>query len=351
MSKVKVLNHDVISEILDMKQVIKVIEQVYTLKAEGKAELFPMVFHEFERGVADMDIKSGFLKDANFFGLKLVSWFGENAKKNMSPIIGTTLVFDAKTGKPLGLLNAEHITGMRTGAAGAIGAKYLARKDSEDLLIVGTGHQSAFQIAATLIAMDNIKKVRIYEPMGAEKAVTFVQSIGQVLKKEFLSKYKEDKQAYNEIAEKFNVIFEPIQDIKAAVGESDIIITATPSRKPMIDAEWVKPGTHFSCVGSDMEGKQEIDENIFAKAKVYVDDINQAINVGETEIPIKKRIISKADIVGEIGSLMIGKIDGRTSNEDITIYDTTGIALQDLMTAKLALDIAEKKNLGVEVNL
>ncbi|NMM64007.1 ornithine cyclodeaminase family protein [Clostridium sp. P21] len=351
MFKVKVLNHDVISKILDMKQVINAVEQVYTLKAKGKADLFPMVFHEFERGVADMDIKSGCIKEAGFFGLKLVSWFGENAKKNMSPIIGTSIVFDTETGKPLGLLNAEYITGMRTGAAGAIGAKYLARKDSENLLIVGTGHQSAFQIAATLIVMDNIKKVRIYEPMGPEKAISFVESIGQVLENEFLSKYKEDKQAYNEIAEKFNVIFEPVHDIKAAVGESDIIITATPSRKPMIDKEWVKPGTHFSCVGSDMEGKQEIDENIFAKAKVYVDDIAQAINVGETEIPIKKGIISKEDIIGEIGYLMIGKINGRTSNDDITIYDTTGIALQDLMTAKLALGIAEKKNLGVEVDL
>ncbi len=351
MSKIKVFNQEVIEKILDMKSVIKVVEEVYTLKSEGKTELFPMVFHEFERGVADMDIKSGHIKDADIFGLKLVSWFGENPKKNLPPLFGTTMLFDSKTGRPLAILDAEYITGMRTGAAGAIGAKYLARRDSENLLMVGAGHQAIFQITATLIVMDNIKTVRIYDAVNHSNAVDLSRSIKEKIMNRFLSKYEEGSEIYKELHKKFDVKFEAVSDIKEAVGLSDIIISATPSRKPMIMREWVKKGTHFSCVGADMEGKQEIDENIFSIARVYVDDINQAVNVGETEIPIKAGSITKEDIIGEIGDVITERKEGRKSNDDITIYDTTGIALQDLLTSKLVLDIAHQRGLGVEVEL
>jgi ornithine cyclodeaminase/alanine dehydrogenase len=350
MFKVRVLNHEIIEEILDMKQVIEAIEKVYTLKAQEKAEVFPMVFHEFERGVADMDIKSGHLKDADIFGLKLVSWYGENPKQDLPALIGTTVVFDSLTGKPVGILNAEHVTGMRTGAAAAIGAKVFARKESENLLMVGTGHISSFAIAATLIGMDNIKKVRIYDPMDVELAKNLVGRIHEKLEKNFLSKY-EGTPLYENIKAKFDVEFEVVEDIAKATGLSDIVLTATPSRKPMIMKEWVKPGTHFSCIGADMSGKQEIDEHIFAVGRVFVDDLDQAIHVGETEIPVQSGVISKDDIIGEIGDVMIGAEKGRTSDEEITVYDSTGIALQDLLTSKLVLDIAEEKGMGTLVDL
>lgn len=351
MFKLKVLNQEIIEQILDMKQVIDAVETVYKLKAEGRTELFPMVFHEFERGVADMDIKSGHLKGEDIFGLKLVSWFGENAKKDLPPLIGTTFVLDGKTGRPLGLLSAEYITGMRTGAAGAIGAKYLARKDSENLLMVGAGHQAVFQIVATIMVMDNIKTVKIYDPIDYGNAIQLTNTIKERITDKFLSKYKDDKEAYEKLQKKFAVKFEAVRDLKEAVPESDVIITVTPSRKPMIMKGWVKPGTHFSCVGADMEGKQEIDEQIFGCARVYVDDMHQAIHVGETEVAMKKGIIQREDIIAEIGDVILGKAQGRLSDKDITIYDTTGIALQDLMTSKLALDIAEEKGMGVEIDL
>lgn len=351
MSEVRILNHEIIDQVLDMKQVIGAVEKVYTLKSSGETDLFPMVFYEFERGKADMDIKSGYLKGENIYGLKLVSWFGENNKLGLPLLYGTTMIFDSKTGKPVGILNAEHVTGMRTGAAGAIGAKYLARKDSESLLMVGTGHQSTFQIAATLIAMDNIRTVRIYSPINRDKAKALIGIIKERLEKDFLSKYEKGSALYEEIKRKFDVSFEAVADIKEAAGKSDIIITATPARSPLIMKEWVRKGTHFSCVGADMEGKQEIDENIFKMARVYVDDMNQAVNVGETEIPIKKGVIAREDIIAEIGDVLLGRAIGRISDEDITIYDTTGIALQDLIVSKLALDIAEAKGLGIEVEL
>jgi len=334
MFKVKVLNQEVLEEVLEMEMVIEAIEQVYTLKAENKTALFPMVFHEFNPGVADMDIKSGHLKGADIFGLKLVSWYGENKDKGLPLLIGTTMIFDATTGAPLAILNADHITGMRTGAAGAIGAKYLAKKGARKMLMVGTGHIAQFEIAASLLAVDSIDTVRIYDPMDSVKSNAYAKSIKEKLEKHFnITK---------------DIRFEAVTDLQEAVEDSEIIITATPSRKAMILKDWVQAGTHISCVGADMEGKQEIDENLFKNNIVIVDDVNQAINVGETETAYKAGLIS--DDIPEIGQVILGQ-KGRQSDDDITIFDSTGIALQDLMTSKIALELAEKKNLGVTIDL
>lgn len=336
MFKMKVLNQEVLQEVLDMPMVLEAIEKAYTLKAQDKTVLFPMVFHEFNPGVADMDIKSGHLKDVDIFGFKMVSWFGENKEKSLPLLIGTTMIFDSNTGVPLALLNADHITGMRTGAAGAIGAKYLAKKDAQTLLMVGTGHISKFEIAATLYAVPTINKVMIHDPMNVANANRLTENIRDILVDEFKLTT--------------SVSFESVTDLETAVGSSDVIITATPSKVAMIQKGWVKPGTHLSCIGADMSGKQEIDEQLFKIAKVVVDDIKQATDVGETETAYKQQLIQKSDLT-EIGDIILGNKPGRHSDQDITIFDSTGIAIQDLITSKLAVDLAKEKNLGVTIDI
>jgi ornithine cyclodeaminase/alanine dehydrogenase len=329
-----VLNQEVLEEVLSMDAVIEGVEKVYTLKVEEKAEVFPMVFHEFNPGVADMDIKSGHMKDVDIFGLKLVSWFGENKEKSLPLLIGTTMIFDSKTGAPKAILNADHITGMRTGAAGAIGAKYLAKKGAKSLLMVGTGHIAKFEIAATLLSVDSIERVMICDPRSEENANKFKDKISKILAEEF------------NIDKKVEYVVGTLEDL---VPQSEIIITATPSREAMIKKEWVQPGTHISCVGSDMSGKQEIDEELFRSSLTVVDDIQQAIDVGEIEKAYKEGIVSK-DKLMEIGHVVKGSVK-RENNEQITIFDSTGIALQDLMTAQIALSLAEEKGLGITIDL
>lgn len=347
----RILNQEQIQELLDMRTTIGLVEKAYKLKAEEDASLFPMVFHEFEPGKADMDIKSGELTGANIFGLKLVSWFGENPSKNLPAVVGTVLVMDSRTGAPLGIMSGEYITMMRTGAAGSIGAKYLARKDSEHLLLVGSGHLGPYQIIATLMNMENIEKVTVYNALSFEHANDFCTSIKDKLLS-LIAPYKStDQEFYNQMLNRIDITFEATQDIQQATEQADIIITATPSRAPMIKKEWVKPGTHISCVGADMEGKQEIDENLFVDTKVFVDDVDQAINVGETEIPYKKGLIAENQIKAEIGSVILNKENGRTSNEDITIFDSTGISLQDLITANYLLEKAAEKEVGLLTTL
>lgn len=285
-----------------------------------------------------MDIKSGWLKGSDIFGLKVVSWFGGNAKKNLPALIGTIMIMDAKTGVPIGILDGSHITGMRTGAAGAIGAKLLAGKGSRTLMVVGAGHVATFQIAATLQLIPEIKKIMVYDGLSRENAIRFTEAMPSVMKETFDL----------DISGK---VFEAVDDISKATGESDIIITVTPSHDPVIKKEWVKPGTHFSCIGADMVGKEEIDPEIFGDARVFTDDTPQCIHVGEIEIPITKGILKRDEIAGEIGEILIGKTEGRQNETQITVFDATGTALLDLLTAKLALSEAENQGLGETVKL
>ena len=147
------------------------------------------------------------------------------------------------------------------------------------------------------------------------------------------------------------VTFEAALDMAAAVGDSDAIITVTPSRKPIIRKEWLKPGTHLSCLGSDMESKQEIESEIFQGAAIYADDRAQCIRVGEMELPIKQGVISAEDITGEIGDLIDGKVPGRTSDTQTTIFDATGLYILDLAAAKVAIDRAHVENVGLLADL
>jgi len=337
MFKIKVLSKEDVVTVLEIQQVIDVIENVYKAKNSDLTEVWPTIFYDFVPGKADMDIKSGYLKNEKMFGHKTVTWFGDNADKGIPTLIGMIAVFDAETGAPLGIMDASYITGIRTGAAGAIGAKYLAKKDAENLLIIGAGNQSIFQIAAVLTALPNIKRVQVAS-IEYSDAKKFIGDISNKLESEFGLNAE-------------NINFEAVNNLESAVKESHIIITVTPSRKPIIKKEWVQRGTHISCIGADMEGKQEIDSKIMKSAIIFVDDLEHCKDVGEIEIPLKQGLLSEDDIIGEIGELILGKKIGRTNDNQITIFDATGMALMDIATAKVALELADKKGLGSVVNL
>ncbi len=170
-----------------------------------------------------------------------------------------------------------------------------------------------------------------------EKAVAFSETIREKLETQFKLNISAD------------LIFEPVTDIEEAVRKSDMIVTATPSRVPVIRKEWIKPGMHFSCIGSDMSGKQEIESELFRNAGIFCDDKAHCIEVGEVEIPIKSGCISAEHIRGEIGEVITEKSSGRTSEDEITIFDATGMALLDLFTAKTLIEKAEKLNYGTTV--
>lgn len=262
--KVTILNREAIMNVIEMQPTMEAVENVYRTKSSGEAVAWPTVFHIFEEGQRDMDIRSGYLPADHIFGHKTIGFFAGNAGTDLPTLMATICVFDEYTGAPVGILEGSYITGVRTGAAG--------------------------------------------------------------------------------------IAFEATNDPARTVPESDIIITVTPSREPVIKKEWTRPGQHFSTVGSDMEGKEELDPEIFRGAKVFVDDMEHCIEAGEVEIPVKKGIVGEEDIT-EIGCVIAGTAAGRTSDEDITIYNPAGMALLDIATAKVALDLAKAKGLGSTAEL
>lgn len=338
MSVIKVLSAEAVEQLFTIPMAIEAVERAYLEKHSGQGGTWPMVFHEFDPGHADLDIKSGHLGGAGVYGLKVVSWFGDNPGKGLPALFGTSLVFDLATGAPKALVNAGPITHYRTGAAAAIGAKYLARQDAKELLMVGCGALAPYLIAAMLFVKPDIEQVTLVNPhhaaSAAEKRPVIVQKVERLL------------------AQSGSTLSADIyasEQLEMAVRRHRIIITATPSYQPMIEAAWVQPGTHFSCIGSDMQGKQEISSELFRSARIFGDDEGQCLSVGECEIPHKKGIL--AGLCGEIGAVMAGSIPGRIAPQDITIFDSTGIALQDLVSAADVLAAAARENVGVDVEL
>ncbi len=338
MAQLRILNRETVEELISFPMALQAVEAAYTQKSGGSGQVWPMVFHEFDPGHADLDIKSGNLDGESIYGLKVVSFHDANPAQGLPALVGTSLIFDLATGQPRALLDAGPITDYRTGAAGAIGAKYLARKDSRTLLMAGTGALAPYLIAATLLTLPKLERVLIANPRHPEKAAACLSDI---------AKATDRLLAASEACRRAELL--PAAGLEKAVRESDVILTATPAQAPFIRAEWVRPGTHFSCVGADMAGKQEIDQNILAHAQVFGDDEAQCFSVGECEKAHAAGLLDR--LHGELGEVISGAKPGRTAQEQITVFDSTGIALQDLAAAAAVLRRAEAENKGVSVSL
>ena len=332
------LNKNELVDVLEMTEVIKGVKEAYIEKAAGNVAAWPLVEHQFPELNAVTDIRSGgVFGSVGIHGAKLLNNFPANVETGLPVFTGMLMVFNSNTGMPLGVMDASHITSMRTGASAAIGASALARRNSETLLLVGVGHQSIYLLGATLLEMPQIKRVIVCNPFSPRNAVGYVETIRERLAAELRIRTE--------------ATIEASDDIREAVGLSDVILTVTRSTEPLIMKDWLKPGTHLSCIGADMEGKEEIDPEIFRTAKAFADDAGQCCRVGEMEIPAKLDIISPEAISGEIGQVLAGMIPGRQSEEEITVFDATGLAALDLVTAKSALALAAIKGKGTVVEM
>ena len=343
MGQMVVLSAGDISKVLTIEDAIAAVEEAYRQKATGKGVAWPMVYEQFEPDVADMDIRSGELAGSGLFGLKLTAWFSQNPKKGLPEIFGTTLLCDNATGEPLALLNASAITGLRTGAAAALGAKWLARADSSKLLVVGAGHMSTYMVAGVLCACPKVSEVKVWDPVSDTAPEARVErmraDVAEILG---ACEHGRETSSYS---------IEATADGQGAAAGADIIVTITPATTPVVPDAWVRPGTHISCVGADMPGKQELASALVARAAVYVDDRGQSVSSGELEIPVKEGAVRPVDIRAELGEVIAGAVPGRGSEGEITVFDTSGIAVQDLAASKVAYDRAVEQCLGQKVEL
>lgn len=312
-----------VKEALLMKEVISAVEEGYIAYNDGKVQQPDIVSMEMPKNNGETDIKSCYNVLNESISVKIASGFYNNGKNNDLPtMIGTILLFDGKNGAPLCIMDGSLITGIRTGAAGAISSKLLARKDSKTVAVFGAGGQARMQIYALCQVM-NIQEIKVYSERQEE-----------------LAKYKEDIEENT----KAKVIL--CDTPEKAMKEVDIAISTTPSKKYYIDKSLVKPGMHIVAVGADMAGKNEWDPEVFKGAKIVNDSIAQCISRGETRNAIVSGVIKETDIYAEIGQLLAGEKPSRESDDEITIFDTTGMGIQDNVTAVMVYEMAKKKGLG-----
>lgn len=308
---------------LSMKEVISAVEEGYIAYNAGKVQQPDIVSMEMPEHNGETDIKSCYNELNERISVKIASGYYNNGKINDLPtMIGTILLYDGTNGAPLCIMDGSLITGIRTGAAGAISSKLLARKDSKTVAVFGAGGQARMQIYAICQVMD-IQKIRVYSERQSE-----------------LTKYKKDIEENT----KAKVIL--CDTPEHAMKGADIAISTTPSKKYYIDKSLVKPGIHIVAVGADMAGKNEWEPEVFKGAKIVTDNIAQCVSRGETRNAIISGAIQETDIYAEIGQLLSGEKPSRESDDEITIFDTTGMGIQDNVTAVMVYEMAKKKGFG-----
>jgi alanine dehydrogenase len=327
MAEVIVLDDQQVESLVSFEENVWMIEQAFGDYSRGKSHTFPVVREEIKRHQGIFGIKSGYLETQETLGFKAGGFWKNNNSKGLTSHQSVMVLFNPETGQPCALVAANYVTKVRTAAIGAIGCKYLARPDSRVLAVIGSGQQGRGQLEATLRILPGIEEIRLYD-LHAPAAQALARDMAHRPQKIIVAAGAQE-----------------------ACTAADVIVTTTPSYQAVVMADWVKPGTHINAVGTDTRGKQELDPAIFTRATIVVDNITQCLYLGECQHAYDAGIIKKESIAAEIGEIVNGTKPGRTNAKEITVFDTTGVAIQDLATAGYAVDEALKKGIGVRVTL
>ena len=322
--KTLLLKKEEVSRLICIKDVIGTVEEAYKAFNSDQVEQPGYIGIHLPAPRGEIDFKLCYYKGNEVISMKASSGgFVDNPTQYGVPSgMGTILLFDARSCALLCVMDGSLITGLRTGAAGAVSVKALARTNAKIITSIGTGNQARMQIRA----INEIMKIEEIQAWDSNP--------------ETLSKYKAD------IESEFGIPVVMGNSKKEAVEQADILITTTRGKGSLVEADWVKPGTHIVAIGTDQQGKQELDPEIFRNAKVVVDSIMQCTEKGETWHPLNKNVITKSDIHGEIGEILLGKKLGRENDEEITIFDSTGMAIQDNTTSTKIYRNAIESKLG-----
>ncbi|MEM8812908.1 MAG: iminosuccinate reductase BhcD [Pseudomonadota bacterium] len=295
------------------KQAFDAVEQVFGAMARGDAYNFPVVREAIGYADALYGFKSGFDKAGKSLGVKSGGYWPHNLDKGLTNHQSTVMLFDPDTGRLSALVGGNYLTAVRTAASSSVSIAHLARKDAKVLGMVGAGHQAGFQLKAAA-EQRNFERVVAWNPHP-----------------EMLPKLAA-------VAESINLPFEAVS-AEGLGAQADVIITITSAFEPLLTADWIRPGTHIACMGTDTKGKQEVDPALIAKATVFTDEIAQSTSIGEAQHAIASGLIKDTDIT-PVGAVINGAHPGRSSDDEITLFDGTGVGLQDLAVASVAARLA-----------
>ena len=309
-----------IASLVSPEDAFTAVEATFAAMARGEADNFPVVREALGEG-RQYGFKSGLDRTGGQLGVKAGGYFPGNAARGIINHQSTVFLFDPDTGQPTAMVGGGLLTALRTAAASAISIDRLARRDARVLGIVGAGHQAGFQLRAAA-------RVREFEKV-----------IAWNLHPEMLSKL-------GAIAAELGLPFEAVDLPRMA--KADVIITITSSPAASLMAARVSPGTHLACMGTDTKGKQEVEPALVAAATVFTDEVAQSVSIGEAQHAVAAGTLDAAAIT-PLGDVLIGRHPGRRSADEITLFDGTGVGLQDLAVAAVALQRARERGLGTEV--
>jgi alanine dehydrogenase len=270
-----------------------------------------------------------YLKNLDALGVKIVNVHPRNPVKFGIPTIAALLLLlKPQTGEPIAMLEATWLTKLRTGAVSGVATKWLARKNSRKVGMIGVGAQAPYQLLALREVLARLEKIKIISKTR-EKSEEFAKKMSKELRIEI----------------------QVASTIEELVNDSDVLVTVTPATKPLVKDSWVREGTHINAIGADAPGKEELDPKLLLRAKIVVDDIEQALHSGEINMPISKGILTKKNIYAELGEIIAKKKKSRVSDKEITLFDSTGLALQDIVVGWLVYKKALNAGIGKFIKL
>jgi ectoine utilization protein EutC len=328
-----ILREPEIRRLLDPASCLKAVEEAFTAYATGGAELPAVINLEVPESRGEIHVKAGHLRGGSHYAVKIASGFYDNPARGLPQNDGMVLVFDAGTGQPAALLlDNGLITDRRTGAAGAIAAKHLARRDARVVGVVGCGSQARYQIEA-LALVRSFREARIYG-RRPERARACVEEVARL----------------PGMPEGCRIV--AVETAREAVEGADLIVTVTSSREPLVRAAWVAPGAHVTAVGSDGPDKQELDPEVLARAdRVVADSRAQCLRLGEIHHAVASGAITEGKVAAELGEITAGRKPGRRSENEITVCDLTGVGVQDVAAAAVVLTKARAEGRGERLDL
>ena len=324
-----ILNSAEIKECVQFNaELIPIIEDAFKSLSLGKTVMPPILRLDIEKFHGESDVKAAYIEGLDSFAVKVASGFFNNPKLGLPSSNGLMILLDSQTGviKSV-LLDKGYLTDVRTAIAGAIASKYLSNPESSTVAIIGTGIQARMQLEALTLVRD-IKNVNVWS-RDIKKTHAYIE----------------------DVSKNINLNFTAFDNTNEVVNNADILITTTPSKKPLVDYSSLPKGIHITAMGSDAEEKNELEPDIIKNCDFYVPD-NQAQTsiLGELNHAIKNNLIKSDMIFNDLGKIIINPELGRKNNDDITVADLTGTGVQDTAIARYAYAIADKKKLGIIVN-
>ncbi len=301
------------------------VEHAFRMHGLGRVYMEPKGHIVLDDYPGEFEVMPSFIEDPPAAACKWVSIREDNARFGLPTVFSILVYTDPESGFPLAICDGSHHTMMRTGSAAAVSAKWLARKDSKVLAVVGAGTVGRGALA-TCNEVFPWEEVRVWS-RNQETLDAFVAD-------------EQPKYSGFELG--------PSTDLEKVVAGADVVVTGTHARGGIVEDAWISPGTHIAALGADLEGEQELRGALLQRARIFVDDIRQCRADGEINVPLAQGLITEQDVAGEIGKVITCELEGRQSDDQITVFDSTGIALQDSATVPLEYERALAAGVGIE---